>query len=353
MKNITLITGVSCSGKEETLRNMMRFKTHDYWLSAEAFNIERENYWEKTIAFVKDTIGGNYLIEGFPTWNKQAMEELKKASTRISFIVTYAPDFLLKERQAHQNLNVPISEDNHYFYKDLMETYKNSSFGFIGFINTGKSFEIKTFNSFEEFEKELNEINRLPTRTDITEFISTCPKDQYNDIELPHYKVNGCVPCKMSWKKITEMGVNFKDKTVVDIGCNEGYFLFKAKKAGAKRCIGFDNNKKCIKNGKKIAWLTQTPVDFLLRNVNYQALRIKRDITLCLNMLHYTGGKALFNVFDSTKEAVFEINKEQEKEVEEEASKMKFQLVKKIEGRKNRWILWYKKDLIKDEKVVK
>jgi SAM-dependent methyltransferase len=65
---------------------------------------------------------------------------------------------------------------------------------------------------------------------------------------------------------------NFKDKVVIDIGCNNGAFCFKAKEMGAKRVIGVDKSN-CIQEAIKIAKERNIDVEFWQVDVDSKEFR--------------------------------------------------------------------------------
>ncbi len=63
--------------------------------------------------------------------------------------------------------------------------------------------------------------------------------------------------------------LDFQDKTVIDLGCNLGYYCFIVKKAGAAQVLGIDNDERIIRGCHIIKRLSQ------LEDIDFQA----RDIT--------------------------------------------------------------------------
>jgi len=338
-KGVILIQGVSTAGKHTVFKWPKIYKGYDIALATESFDITKAGLEERIVATLDSTISLVTLIEGYPMW-ETAIQKLEERFEDIRYILVYAPLFLLNERQKYLGTGRP-SEDNYNYYANIIN---KNNLEKIQFVNTGEPLKIKTFNSIEQFKGEWEKINTKPTPLDQVEFVKSLgdTSNQYDDIELPGNTIKGVVPCQETWVLLKDMGIDFKDKCVVDVGCNEGFFLFKIKEAGASRCVGIEIHEKYIKNAKKIAWLKQCPVDFLQENIDDYTPR-PRDITLCLNMLHYTDTtQSLHHLFSATKEIVFEINNEQVELVENYAKFIEFELVKKIPGRINRHILWFK-----------
>jgi len=78
-----------------------------------------------------------------------------------------------------------------------------------------------------------------------------------------------------------------KNKTAMDIGCNEGYFCFKLAEAGAKSVTGIDNKDKWIKLANKRN--SYKNVQFIQGDINYiRTLQNESfDLVLLLSAMHY------------------------------------------------------------------
>jgi 2-polyprenyl-3-methyl-5-hydroxy-6-metoxy-1,4-benzoquinol methylase len=282
----TIVTGVSCSGKEWLMRHPEINQSYEISFSAEAFDRAKNGYVQRINNVIDNTICLSYLIEGYPL---RAIKSLRNRFIDVTFLVTYAPLFLLKDRQKSKGTYKGEKEIKAYYF-DLVENYEQEM-RFMRFVNTGSMLDLKRIRTPDAFRAEWKLINKKPSKEDEDAFVAGYDSsNQYNTLDLPNHKITGCVPCVETHELIQELGVSYKDKKVVDVGCNEGFHLFKAKEAGAARCVGIDNHERYVRNGKKIAWLKQVPVDFLLQDLNLYTPE-KRDITLCLNMLHYTDTK--------------------------------------------------------------
>lgn len=76
--------------------------------------------------------------------------------------------------------------------------------------------------------------------------------------------------------------LDFQDKTVIDLGCNLGYFCFVVKKAGAAKVLGIDNDERIIRGCHIIKKLSH------LEDIDFQALDItslSRDIVFDVGMM--------------------------------------------------------------------
>ncbi|HEX8993304.1 MAG TPA: class I SAM-dependent methyltransferase, partial [Anaerolineales bacterium] len=61
--------------------------------------------------------------------------------------------------------------------------------------------------------------------------------------------------------------IGLKDKTVIQLCCNNGRELISVKKAGAGRCVGVDVSDECIAQGRQLARLSGVQVEFVRSSV--------------------------------------------------------------------------------------
>ncbi|EPE7020328.1 tRNA 5-methoxyuridine(34)/uridine 5-oxyacetic acid(34) synthase CmoB [Campylobacter upsaliensis] len=81
---------------------------------------------------------------------------------------------------------------------------------------------------------------------------------------------------------------NIKDKVVADVGCNNGYYMFKMLEFSPKQIIGFDPSLKYHLQFKLINALAKTNIKFELLGVedlpNYA---VKFDVIFCLGVIYH------------------------------------------------------------------
>lgn len=107
----------------------------------------------------------------------------------------------------------------------------------------------------------------------------------YQTFNFPFHKQKGTTD---SPKKFQLLGLKkaVKDKTVIDLGCNEGYFSMACARAGAKYVLGIDNDLRFIANAKKIAQKGKLKnVEFILGDVERSAYTA--DVILLLGLGHH------------------------------------------------------------------
>ena len=126
----------------------------------------------------------------------------------------------------------------------------------------------------------------------------------YQDIECIKYI--GYAKSYLSWENLFNL-VEWKDKTVVDIGCNTGYFTFKAEKEGAQ-VIGLDRENQYLIIANLIKEVIGSKVT--LKNWSDGQPIPESDILLCLNVFHHLKDKTKFLNAIQSKQVIFEIDKE-------------------------------------------
>jgi len=156
-----------------------------------------------------------------------------------------------------------------------------------------------------EADQVLQNLKPFTTET-LNKYLKSLSVDiwNYQDIECINYI--GYAKSYLSWENLFNL-VEWKDKTVVDIGCNSGYFSFKAEKEGAQ-VIGLDRENQYLIIANLIKEVIGSKA--ILREwVDGQPLP-DSDILLCLNVFHHLKDKTKFLRAIKSKQVIFEIDKE-------------------------------------------
>jgi len=140
----------------------------------------------------------------------------------------------------------------------------------------------------------------------IEEFVAEIEKAGiYQDIELGHIIARGKSVSFRFWMKIKHR-VDFRGKTVLDLGCNIGYFCFKARESGAKKVLGIDIDAEVIEIARKLRdYKGLDCIEFICGDVEEMEYGA-RDITLLINMPHnlFDNSSFMRKVFSGSKEVV-------------------------------------------------
>lgn len=76
------------------------------------------------------------------------------------------------------------------------------------------------------------------------------------------------------------------DKTVLDLGCMHGYFLYEALKRGAKRAVGIDHDSAEMTIAREVKEILEKPVELIEQKVEEYESDEPFDIILMLNITH-------------------------------------------------------------------
>jgi protein-L-isoaspartate O-methyltransferase len=89
-------------------------------------------------------------------------------------------------------------------------------------------------------------------------------------------------------EKLAKIGlaIDLSGKSVLDLGCNEGFFSIEAKRRHAQRVVGLDHNARLIELAKVRAAEAGLEVDFLNRDV-FDLPPEQFDVVIFLSALHY------------------------------------------------------------------
>jgi len=104
-----------------------------------------------------------------------------------------------------------------------------------------------------------------------------------------------------------------QDKTVIDIGCNRGFFTFSALNAGASKAICFEGTAAHAEFVKECGKLlgVQTRLDVHARYFTFTEEQIHADVIILLNVLHHLGddyGNPALNIEQAKKEMIHHLN---------------------------------------------
>lgn len=110
-------------------------------------------------------------------------------------------------------------------------------------------------------------------------------KFRYHRIELPHGFATAGRDRSGTAKLI--FPPDLTGKSVLDLGCAEGYFCFEAKRRGASRVVGLDVESDVIRRNRLVANCLGLDVEFGTVNLEQEKLKEKFDYVLCLNVLHH------------------------------------------------------------------
>ena len=134
----------------------------------------------------------------------------------------------------------------------------------------------------DEIKKENKEIVELKNIDDYRNWIIN--QDWYQTIDLKNgLTTAGKVNTNLRIKWFDQF--NFKNKTVLDIGCNSGQYSLNAKKLGANSVVGIDIDKKRIYQAKMLAKNEDLDVKFNEASIENAHQFGKFDIVICIAVI--------------------------------------------------------------------
>ncbi len=112
-------------------------------------------------------------------------------------------------------------------------------------------------------------------------------------LELPHGVIlkSACegADCRKIWDKLHLTPEDIQGKTILDIGCNTGYYAMRTMEEGAKSACGLDNSG-WIDHGRQFAEWKGLEIEW--RNEDFADFSWRRtfDLVFALQVLYHLGG---------------------------------------------------------------
>src|SRR4051812_10167125 len=107
--------------------------------------------------------------------------------------------------------------------------------------------------------------------------VQTAPEHFLGDYPANHWRV---FENTLPW--------NLRGRSVLDVGCNAGFFAIKMKERGASRVVGIDSDPRYLAQARLAAELSGTDIEFRQMTVyEVAALQERFDIVLFLGVLYH------------------------------------------------------------------
>ncbi|HEX5874569.1 MAG TPA: DUF1698 domain-containing protein, partial [Pyrinomonadaceae bacterium] len=93
----------------------------------------------------------------------------------------------------------------------------------------------------------------------------------------------------VKWERFSKaLPQNLSGKTVLDVGCNGGFYSIKMKQRGASRVVGIDTDKKYLEQARFAAEVSRVDIEFHNLSVYRVAeLQEKFDLVLFMGVLYH------------------------------------------------------------------
>jgi 2-polyprenyl-3-methyl-5-hydroxy-6-metoxy-1,4-benzoquinol methylase/adenylate kinase len=330
-KKLIIVTGLSGTGKTSFAKYYAQ-KNNGLFIDFDLlFNYKKPDYQiflNRFLDLIKSSNKKLFIIDGYIVNQSPSISFLKnELNMDIKLCLCFAsPEAILKrqEKKVHDNkIDKILSEE------EIKESTKNL---FLSIIQQDPNPILidTTNNTFEKIKKE-KWTQIWNEKLFISELSQKNYDKYYQTIEFPSGNtIKGYSKSEKSWEKIKDL-IDFKNKTVLDIGCFHGFFSFKIEEAGAKRIVGIEKNKYAVSTTRQLSWLKNSKVLFLNKEIETFKSKNNYDIVLVLNMLHYVKNleKTLNNIFNLGKLIIFEIQTKQEKIILKCAKEHNFKILLK------------------------
>jgi SAM-dependent methyltransferase len=122
------------------------------------------------------------------------------------------------------------------------------------------------------------------TKPEIEEFLRR-ERFTYQRIELPFGLVTDGVDRSATARAI--FPESLAGKSVLDLGCNNGYFCYEAARRGAARVVGLDVEHDMIRKNRIMAEILGLDIEFRVVDLDRQRIEEKFDYILGLNVIHH------------------------------------------------------------------
>jgi len=125
------------------------------------------------------------------------------------------------------------------------------------------------------------------TREAIENFLAT-ERPCYQKIELPFGLSTPGIDRRKTREKI--FAGDLAGKSVLDVGCCNGYFCLEALARGARRAVGWELSPDRVRHARTIADMLGSTAEYHERNIEEATPESSEetfDIVICLNVLHY------------------------------------------------------------------
>lgn len=121
--------------------------------------------------------------------------------------------------------------------------------------------------------------------------LAFCKKHRHREFYQPIVLEPGIIERRGKWNQATKslahmLFANIRGMTLLDIGCNCGFFLFEGLHRGAIEAMGIDNDANALEIANEISDVLGYRVTFRYGDIEKIQMEKKFDVVLIMNILH-------------------------------------------------------------------
>ncbi len=353
MSELIILLGVRRAGKTNYAQKIEKDKEYEFIDFDQGYNSTGEEDFFKFIDSLADKLNQdkdkNFIMDGYTYFDKDINFKYLKKKLKfheIRPIVIFENYEVIMSRGKGGAIRRHTKEEIINEYKIFQKRYSVEEF-----------LRGSDYNRIETYGEVMRIVTGV-TEQDVKDFLKKrkieYPRN-YHTIELPFgHKIQGYNANfeHKSWERIKDI-IDYKGKSVADVGCFQGFFCFKIKEKGARNVVGLDNSGEAIDIGKEIAYLKGLDIWFECFNLETQEIPGEYDIILLMNISHHlkNPANAFRKVFSKAKSVITEVHFAQERpiwnivskeEIIEIAKEQDHKLIKEIDSaRPNRKIMLF------------
>lgn len=292
MSELVILIGSGGSGKTFLAQKISKEQGHTYQSHDENYGLFEGSKEERFLKFLNrlaETVNSrpkeDFVLDGYLLYYDHFLEKLKPLIKHheIKVKILFDSIAIIRERRkgAKEGKDVPLPISILAIYQFIGRSIDWTK---CELLNTS------TLKTVETYHQLMLALENPISKSMVDDLVKSLPGKKYQKyyqaIELPFgVKTKSESPTEESWKILSGL-VSFKGKSVVDLGCNHGYHLFKAEELGAKSILGLDQHPDVVATAKQIAFLKSSFAEFRVFDVDKEIIP-ETDIGLSLNTLYH------------------------------------------------------------------
>jgi len=312
------ITGITGSGKSYTSKQISSELKIPYQDFDSTWDYKKDNFIKESEKGYLDKLPKTFVLDAIPFSNEFLSFKEYCKNNNVLIICLVQSDInnwmkIIVNKNYYVKSSLYFKEDILYYnwvyhynievtnFFDLNSIYYDTS---VNKLLTKDEF----LNIIKNTTHQINELrNKSPYI--LRHYIDNLPYTQlkiFQDIECINFE--GFSKSWKTWETIKSF-VDWKDKTIIDIGPFHGYFSFKAEQAGAKKVIGLEIDKDILETVNIIKKINESQAEFLLWDGTTPTPQA--DIALVLNVFHHVKDKELLLQNIKANTVIFEVKEAQ------------------------------------------